>query len=80
MQHCLSLHTAEEVAMAHYQSRMATAFMPATLGRSDDLPSFSWSCLSLRTQDGAAGSLRIHDVDMVLLVSLTRPGAFSRAI
>ena len=27
-------------------------FMPATLGRSDDLRKLPWSCLALRTQDG----------------------------
>eukprot|EP00891_Asterochloris_glomerata_P006327 jgi/Astpho2/6327/Aster-05992 len=32
--------------------RMAMTFMPATLGRSDDLRKLPWSCLALRTQDG----------------------------
>ena len=64
--------------MAHYLPRMATAFTPATLARSHDLRKLSWNCLSLRTQNSAAGSL--DDVDMVLLVSLTRLRAFSRAI
>ena len=27
-------------------------FMPATLGRSDDLRKLPWSCLALRSQDG----------------------------
>eukprot|EP00891_Asterochloris_glomerata_P001733 jgi/Astpho2/1733/Aster-04155 len=31
---------------------MAMTFMPATLGRSDDLRKLPWSCLALRTQDG----------------------------
>eukprot|EP00891_Asterochloris_glomerata_P009159 jgi/Astpho2/9159/Aster-07803 len=31
--------------------RMAMTFMPATLGRSDDLRKLPWSCLALRTQD-----------------------------
>ena len=35
-----------------YLLRMAMTFMPATLGRSDDLRKLSWSCLALRTQDG----------------------------
>ena len=34
-----------------YLLRMAMAFMPATLGRSDDLRKLPWSCLALRTQD-----------------------------
>ena len=34
-----------------YLLRMATTFMPATLGRSDDLRKLPWSCLALRTQD-----------------------------
>ena len=36
-----------------YLLRMAMTFMPATLGRSDDLRKVPWSCLALRTQDGA---------------------------
>ena len=32
--------------------RMAMTFMPATLGRSDDLRKLPWSCLALRSQDG----------------------------
>ena len=35
-----------------YLLRMAMTFMPATLGRSDDLRKLPWSCLALRTQDG----------------------------
>ena len=35
-----------------YLLRMARTFMPATLGRSDDLRKLPWSCLALRTQDG----------------------------
>ena len=35
-----------------YLLRMAMTFMPATLGRSDDLRKLLWSCLALRTQDG----------------------------
>eukprot|EP00891_Asterochloris_glomerata_P007249 jgi/Astpho2/7249/Aster-01557 len=31
--------------------RLAMTFMPATLGRSDDLRKLPWSCLALRTQD-----------------------------
>ena len=34
-----------------YLLRMAMTFMPATLGRSDDLRKLPWSCLALRTQD-----------------------------
>eukprot|EP00891_Asterochloris_glomerata_P004459 jgi/Astpho2/4459/Aster-00068 len=34
-----------------YLLRMAMMFMPATLGRSDDLRKLPWSCLALRTQD-----------------------------
>ena len=34
-----------------YLLRMAMTFMPATLGRSDDLHKLPWSCLALRTQD-----------------------------
>ena len=30
---------------------MAMTFMPATLGRSDDLRKLPWSCPALRTQD-----------------------------
>ena len=33
-----------------YLLRMAMMFMPATLGRSDDLRKLPWSCLALRTQ------------------------------
>ena len=33
-----------------YLLRMAMTFMPATLGRSDDLRKLPWSCLALRTQ------------------------------
>ena len=36
-----------------YLLRMAMTFMPATLGRSDDLRKLPWSCLALRTQDNA---------------------------
>ena len=32
-----------------YLLRMAMTFMPATLGRSDDLRKLPWSCLALRT-------------------------------
>ena len=41
--------------------RMAMTFMPATLGRSDDLRKLPWSCLALRTQDsvGPAPSVAI---------------------
>ena len=35
-----------------YLLRIAMTFMPATLGRSDDLRKLPWSCLALRTQDG----------------------------
>ena len=35
-----------------YLLRVAMTFMPATLGRSDDLRKLPWSCLALRTQDG----------------------------
>ena len=35
-----------------YLLRTAMTFMPATLGRSDDLRKLPWSCLALRTQDG----------------------------
>ena len=35
-----------------YLLRMAMTFMPATMGRSDDLRKLPWSCLALRTQDG----------------------------
>ena len=34
-----------------YLLRMAMTFMPATLGRSDDLRKLPWSCLALRTQE-----------------------------
>ena len=34
-----------------YLLRVAMTFMPATLGRSDDLHKLPWSCLALRTQD-----------------------------
>ena len=34
-----------------YLLRMAMTFMPATLGRSDDLRKLPWSCLALRPQD-----------------------------
>ena len=35
-----------------YLLRVAMTFMPATLGRSDDLRKLPWSCLALRPQDG----------------------------
>ena len=34
-----------------YLLRMAMTFMPATLGRSDDLRKLPWSCLALRMQE-----------------------------
>ena len=37
-----------------YLLRMAMTFMPATLGRSDDLRKLPWSCLALRTQDNVS--------------------------
>ena len=39
-----------------YLLRMAMTFMPATLGRSDDLRKLPWSCLALRTQDNVGPS------------------------
>ena len=46
-----------------YLLRMAMTFMPATLGRSDDLRKLPWSCLALRTQDGTTDLYCIFDPD-----------------
>ena len=50
---CQSLQAAFQQKQWHwtYLLRMAMTFMPATLGRSDDLRKLPWSCLALRTQD-----------------------------
>ena len=50
---CQSLQTAFQQKQWQwaYLLRVAMTFMPATLGRSDDLRKLPWSCLALRTQD-----------------------------
>ena len=55
---CQSLQTAFQQKQWQwaYLLRMAMTFMPATLGRSNNLRKLPWSCLALRTQDGVGAA------------------------
>ena len=57
-----------------YLPRMAMTFMPAPLGRSDDLRKLPWSCLALRTQDGVGPVPSVAILFGSMQVKTVKPG------